>query len=103
MCPRVDTALRYVFDTRGTFAPVSFLPPSLSVHLHRVPRVSGCVLTVCAQVDAKLSIHAGIGAGALCAYRVGASARWEFLVAGATLRVQHQRHLFTCEAAEVTT
>ena len=39
-----------------------------------------------AQADTKLSIHAGIGAGALCAYRVGTSSRWEFFVSGDPLQ-----------------
>lgn len=38
------------------------------------------------QADTKLSIHAGIGAGALCAYRVGTPSRWEFFVSGEPLQ-----------------
>lgn len=34
------------------------------------------------EADSTLSIHSGIGAGEITAYRVGANARWEFLIAG---------------------
>ena len=34
------------------------------------------------EAESTISIHSGIGAGALTAYRVGANARWEFLIAG---------------------
>ena len=38
------------------------------------------------EIQAELSIHTGIGAGALCAYRVGTPNRWELLIAGGPLQ-----------------
>ena len=34
------------------------------------------------EIGAQLSIHSGVGAGPVHAFRVGTAKRWEFLIAG---------------------